>query len=410
MAHVLNEVVSSTPSSPLSEAPKSRVLLATAAIASAIFGGDLVLIGLVGLGIVALPFIWPVALGVLAGMVIVGVIAYAILHSSKAKMVEHDGMPENNERSDLNMDPISLDDGFGLPFDTEGEVPNLKKEDSLNDFEKIEKGDAPNRLAWIKERQEKFLANAKAAEERFRGDGWIDDNALKYFVLALSIYLSVSCNLKVSEDKPFDEVEYCQKLSNDRPNFFIRTVCIKPQEGLLKHAEWVGGMSSGNRVCLEPHASVFLSRDGKNWEYFDPKAIPLHNGLKEQIGKTSREVKSLVEGEIAEYRNLQGPPPQVQPHFNTVDCGIHVCRRIWQYFEGSENKYLPILTAEEMREVRENFADLIRTFVIDAFENPSNWEKLKAYPNDTEKRSHLFGFKDDIYDEIHTSFPSSALS
>ncbi len=390
MAHVLNEVVSSTPSSPLSEAPKSRVLLATAAIASAIFGGDLVLIGLVGLGIVALPFIWPVALGVLAGMVIVGVIAYAILQSSEGE-------------SDLDMEPISLDDGCGTS-------PSSIERGFIDDLIKIEASAAPDRSDWIKERQDFFLANAKTAEKCFRGEGWIDDGALKYFVLALSIFLSVRCNLKGSQGKPFDLLNYCQNLSNSDAELFIRTVCIQPQEGLLKHFKWARGACSGNRVCLEPHASVFLSRDGKNWEYFDPKAIPLHDGLKERKTNDSEKVRFCVEGNITEYRNLEGSRPQVQSSFNAVDCGIHVCRRILQYFQGSENKYLPILTAEEMREVRENFADLIRTFVIDAFENPSNWEKLKAYPNDTEKRSHLFGFKDDIYDEIHTSFPSSALS
>jgi hypothetical protein len=272
-----------------------------------------------------------------------------------------------------------------------------------------------------------FFDRALSAKKRFQADGQIDDNALKYFVLALSVFYSKSCHLKVSEDKPFDEYDYCQKLADNQPDLYIRTVCIDPQQGKLKYFRGVGGICTGNRVCLEPHASVYLSRNGKTWEYFDPKFIPLHDGLTETKGLDSVSlVKSLVKGEIAEYRNREGSPVQLQPDFNAIDCGIHVCRRIEQYFKTDESEFLSVLTEDQLREERERFALLINKYVIDAYSCPFDWqglleEKKKEWSlisknlysslSEPEKmavdRSLLFTFNDALYDKINHSSAAS---
>ncbi len=398
----VNELISESSKVPSNEEMIDRSDLVVAAALGVLFGDALIVVGLVGLGLIAFPFTWPVAVSVLVGAAIIAGIVYVVLHSSKAKE------PESQEIAPLDDTGPPLDPSGGGEIEMDSIIPDENDavvEEVFGDSVNIQPSPAPERSDWITERGNLFLKRAKEAEECFRGTGQIDDQALKYFVLALNVFYSLPCHLIVSQDKEFDEYKYCRKLENKEPKLYIRTVCIAPQEELFKGFRWVNGMLTGDRVCFEPHASVYLSLDGENWEYFDPKLIPLHDGLVE-IGGGDKKVKSLVGGNVTEYkdRHENRSPPQVQPTLNPVDCGIHVCRRIKQYFEGTQENDLPVLTEEELRDLREEFASLIRIYVVELFERPEDWiqnEGDKEPKNDF--RNQMLGLDKAAYDRAFLS-------
>jgi hypothetical protein len=69
---------------------KNQSILAgvVAGAAGGVFAGYLVIVGLVALGILSLPFAWPVLAGVLVGSAVVGAVAFAVFYSSKNQMAE----------------------------------------------------------------------------------------------------------------------------------------------------------------------------------------------------------------------------------------------------------------------------------------------------------------------------------
>jgi hypothetical protein len=284
---------------------KNQAILAgvVAGAAGGVFAGDLALIGLVALGVVFLPFTWPVVVGVLVGAAIVGAVALAVFYSSKNKMAE---------------------------------IIEPAKEISA---------------------QEIFILEAQMACANLRSGEMLTENTMQFVVLAMRVLFNRECFLTLAVGAPFQRYAEVKvnfvKSSSEKPSLQVRVVCIEGQglfQGILSRLQ-------GKAGYIENHATAFIEN-----EYFDPKGLDLNESLhftEPSTGTSVEDIHRTLDKKFIDY-----PHGPAQDFWDTRSCGVHVLRRIQQYFMETQADPLVPLSKQGIAEVRERFASLIEEYII----------------------------------------------